>query len=241
MRVRVVMTGFLAVWFALAGAPGYADVRLARIFGDHMVLQRGKPVPIWGTAEPGEKVTVEFRGQKVSTVAERSGAWRVTLKPMPAGGPFRMTVRGANIVELDDVLVGEVWVCSGQSNMEWPLFLARDGEREVSAANYPQIRLFMVPKAVADVPQSDLPGGQWAVCSPETARNFSAVGYFFARELHRELGVPVGMIQSAWGGTPAESWTSLATLESNPVLRPILTNWERAVQDFPQALWRYRE
>lgn len=240
MRARVIGLASLALWLTFV-ASAQADVRLARIFSEHMVLQRGKPVPIWGFAEPGEKVTMEFRGQKVSTVADRTGVWRVVLSPMSAGGPFRMTVRGNNTVELSDVLVGEVWVCSGQSNMEWPLFLARDGEREVASANHPRIRLFMVPKSVADVPQSDLNGGQWAVCSPETARNFSAVGYFFARELHHQLGVPVGMIQSAWGGTPAESWTSLATLESNPVLRPILANWERAVQDYPQALRRFRQ
>lgn len=216
-----------------------ADVRLPKIFGDHAGLQRGKPMPVWGTADPGEKVTVEWRGQKVSTTADRNGKWRVTLKPMPAGGPYEMVVKGKNTVVLKDILVGEVWVCSGQSNMEWPLFLARNGEQEVASANYPQIRLFIVPKAIADQPQEDLPGGEWRVCTPESARNFSAVGYFFARELHRALNVPVGMVESAWGGTPAESWTSLSTLETNPVLRPILQNWERAVQGYPQALQRF--
>ncbi|NSW80263.1 MAG: sialate O-acetylesterase [Chthonomonadetes bacterium] len=218
-----------------------ADVRLPRIFGDHAVLQRGQPIPVWGTAEPGEKVTVEFHGQKVFTTADRTGKWRVTLKPVSAGGPFEMTVKGNNTIVLRDLLVGEVWVCSGQSNMEWPLFLARNAEQEIASANYPQIRLFMVPKAVADVPQEDISGGEWRVCTPESARNFSAVGYFFARELHQALNVPVGMIQSAWGGTPAESWTSRSTLESNPQLRPILENWERAVQDYPQAIQRFRQ
>lgn len=238
MRKRFAGLLLVLLWLSAVTA-GYADVRLARIFGDHMVLQRGKPVPVWGTADRGEQVTVEFRGQKVSTVADRTGSWRVVLKPMGAGGPYTMTVRGNNMITLQDVLVGEVWICSGQSNMEWPLFLARDGEREVAAANHPQIRLFMVPKAVSDVPLDDLSGGQWVVCSPETARNFSAVGYFFARELNRELGVPIGMIQSAWGGTPAESWTSLPTLESNPLLRPIVESWERSVQAYPQAARGY--
>jgi len=146
-----------------------ADVRLPKIFGDHAVLQRGKPIPVWGTADPGEKVTVEWRGQKVSTTADRDGKWRVTLKPMPAGGPYEMVIKGKNAVVLKDILVGDVWVCSGQSNMEWPLFLARNGEQEVASANYPQIRLFIVPKAIADQPQEDLPSGEWRGCTPESA------------------------------------------------------------------------
>ncbi|MGQ9738855.1 MAG: sialate O-acetylesterase [Armatimonadota bacterium] len=220
-------------------ASASADVRLPKIFGDHAVLQRGKPIPVWGIADPGEKVTVEFHGQRVSTTANGGGKWRVTLKPVSAGGPFEMVVKGKNTIVLQDILVGEVWVCSGQSNMEWPLFLARNGEQEVASANYPQIRLFIVPKAIADQPQEDLSGGEWRICTPESARNFSAVGYFFARELHQALKVPVGMIESAWGGTPAESWTSLRTLETNPKLRPILENWQRAVQGYPQALQRF--
>ncbi len=240
MRYRSVWICAVGCWVLLA-ANAVADVRLARIFSDHAVLQQRKPVPVWGTAQPGEKVTVEFRGQKVSTVTGDDGEWRVTLKPMPAGGPFQMTVRGNNTIVLDDVLVGEVWICSGQSNMEWPVALSNNAEQEIAQANYPQIRLFMVPKAVSDRPLKDLNGGAWQPCTPETVRNFSAVGYFFARELHRTLKVPVGMIQSAWGGTPAESWTSKPTLMANPSLRYLLENWRRAEANYPQALENYQK
>lgn len=240
--MRIGSRWLCAVLVALAlSISATADVKLPKIFGDRAVLQCGKPIPVWGTADPGEKVTVEFRGQKVSTVADRDGKWRVTLKPVSAGGPFEMTIRGKNTIALSDLLVGEVWICSGQSNMEWPLFLAKNPEQEIAAANYPQIRFFTVTKRISDIPQSDLPGGEWQECTPQSARNFSAVGYFFARELHNALKVPVGMVQSAWGGTPAESWTSLATLESNPALRSILENWERSVQAYPQTLQRYAQ
>ena len=240
MRYRSAWICAVGCWVLLA-ANAVADVRLARIFSDHAVLQQRKPVPVWGTAEPGEKVTVEFRGQKVSTVTGDDGEWRVTLKPMPAGGSFQMTVRGNNTIVLDDVLVGEVWTCSGQSNMEWPVAVSNNAEQEIAQANYPQIRLFMVPKAVSDRPLKDLNGGAWQPCTPETVRNFSAVGYFFARELHRTLRVPVGMIQSAWGGTPAESWTSKPTLMANPSLRYLLENWRRAEANYPLALENYQK
>ncbi|MGC8784903.1 MAG: sialate O-acetylesterase [Armatimonadota bacterium] len=240
MRYRGVWIYAVGCWMLLA-VSAVADVRLARIFSDHAVLQQRKLVPVWGTADPGEKVTVEFRGQKVSTVANDNGEWRVTLKPMPAGGPFQMTVRGNNTIVLDDVLVGEVWICSGQSNMEWPVALSNNAEQEIAQANYPQIRLFTVPKAVSDQPLKDLNGGAWQPCTPETVRSFSAVGYFFIRELHRTLKVPVGMIQSAWGGTPAESWTSKPTLMANPSLRYLLENWQRAEANYPQVLENYQK
>ena len=240
MRSRNVWMCIAAGWLLLA-ASAFADVRLARIFSDHAVLQRGKPVPVWGTAEPGERVTVEFRGQKISTVARDNGEWRVTLKPMPAGGPFQMTVRGNNPVVLNDVLVGEVWVASGQSNMEWPVALSNNAEQEIAEANNPQIRLFIVPKAVSDGPLKDLSSGAWQACTPETVRNFSAVGYFFARELQRALKVPVGVIETAWGGTPAESWTSKPTLMAHPSLRYLLENWRRAEAIYPQAMENYHK
>ncbi len=239
MRSRNVWMCIAAGWLLLA-AYAFADVRLARIFSDHAVLQRGKPVPVWGTAEPGERVTVEFRGQKISTVARDNGEWSVTLKPMPAGGPFQMTVRGNSTVVLNDVLVGEVWVASGQSNMEWPVALSNNAEQEIAEANNPQIRLFVVPKAVADRPLKDLSGGAWQPCTSETVRNFSAAAYFFARELQRALKVPVGVIEAAWGGTPAESWTSKPTLMAHPSLRYLLENWRRAEVDYPLALENYQ-
>ncbi len=240
MRLRSVWMCVAGCWLLLATS-AFADVRLARIFSDHAVLQRGKPVPVWGTAQPGEKVTVEFRGQKVTTAADDDGDWRVILKPMPAGGPFQMTVRGNNTIVLNDILVGEVWVCSGQSNMEWPVALSNNAEQEIAQANNPEIRLFVVPKAVSDRPLKDLNGGAWQPCTPETVRNFSAVGYFFARELQRALKVPIGMIETAWGGTPAESWTSRPTLLAHRSLRYLVENWRRAEASYPQALENYQK
>jgi sialate O-acetylesterase len=227
-------------WFF--AAPGVrADVRLARIFGDNMVLQQRRPVPVWGTADAGERVRVEFRGQKATTTADEDGNWRVVLKPMPAGGPFQMTVTGKNTIVLNNILVGEVWVASGQSNMEWPVALSNNAEQEIVSANYPQIRLFVVPKAVSGYPRKDLSGGAWQPCTPEAVRDFSAVAYFFARELHRALKVPVGVIMAAWGGTPAESWTSKPTLLSIPSLRYLVENWRNAERNYPQALENYRQ
>lgn len=217
-----------------------AEVRLANLFQDHMVLQQGQKVAVWGTAAPGERVTVSLAGKQASALAGEDGRWRVELGPLAAGGPFEMRVEGQNALTLQDVLVGEVWVCSGQSNMAWPVERAANPEQEISQANYPLIRFFTVRQKVAQEPQSEVEG-TWEVCSPQTVGHFSAVGYFFARELHRTLGVPVGMINSSWGGTPAEAWTSRPALEADPALRPILENWERVLANYPQALQRYQE
>ena len=195
----------------------WAAVGLPALFGDHMVVQRDAPVHVWGTAEPGEAVQVEFRGQTVSTAAAEDGRWEVYLDPGPAGGPFGLAVEGSNRVEFEDVHVGEVWVGSGQSNMVWPLERSRDAEQEIEAAEHPGIRYFKVTLDTSDTRLEDVEG-QWQVVSPETAGGFSGVGYFFARHLHKQLGVPMGIIQSAWGGTPAESWTSARTLAEEPAL-----------------------
>ncbi len=195
----------------------WAKVGLPALFGDHMVVQRDAPVHVWGTAEPGEAVQVAFRGQSVSTAAAEDGRWEVYLDPGPAGGPFGLAVEGSNRVEFKDVHVGEVWVGSGQSNMVWPLERSRDAEQEIAAAEHPGIRYFKVTLNTSDTRLEDVEG-QWQVVSPETASGFSGVGYFFARHLHKQLGVPMGIIQSAWGGTPAESWTSARTLAEEPAL-----------------------
>lgn len=195
----------------------WAKVGLPALFGDHMVVQRDVPVHVWGTAEPGEAVQVEFRGQRASTAAAEDGHWEVYLAPGPAGGPFGLAVEGSNRVEFKDVHVGEVWVGSGQSNMVWPLERSRDAEQEIAAAEYSGIRYFKVTLNTSETRLEDVEG-QWQVVSPETAGGFSGVGYFFARHLHKQLGVSMGIIQSAWGGTPAESWTSARTLAEEPAL-----------------------
>lgn len=216
-----------------------AEVRLPHVFGDNMVLQAHARVPVWGWADPGEEVHVLVGDQLKKTRADQDGRWRVDLAPLDYG-PVRFVVEGNNRIEFKNVLVGEVWVCSGQSNMEWPVARAMNADKEIATANYPEIRLFKVAKVVADKPLEDT-GGSWRVCSPETVRDFSAVGYFFARELHQRLGVPIGMIQSAWGGTPAEAWTSREALEADPELRPILERWDAILANYEQAQRRYEE
>ncbi len=209
----------LTLCLALASAAS-ADVRLPGVFSDHMVLQRDKPLAVWGRADAGEKVTVGLAGHSANTTADASGSWSVKLAALPAGGPHEMTVTANNTLTFRDVLVGEVWLCSGQSNMQWSLKDAADGAREVAEAVHPEIRLVTVNSAQSLTPQADAPTSGWAACTPESAASFSAVGYFFGRGLHRELGVPIGLINSSWGGTVCEAWTSAATLKTLPDFAP---------------------
>ncbi len=202
-----------------------ADVTLPRVIGSRMVLQRNIPLPVWGWADPGEKVTVRLEGSEASTKADKQGAWTVTLPEMTAGGPYRMTVSGTNTIELTDILVGEVWVCSGQSNMEMGIGAVKFGKEEIAAAHYPKMRLLLVTRATSGHPLNDV-SGEWKVCTPENIaqggwQGFSAAGYFFGRELHRELGVPVGLIETAWGGTRIEPWTPPVGFETLPALEDI--------------------
>ncbi len=234
MRVRLSFWALLLI----AAAPGPAAVKLPRVISDHMMLQRDMPVRIWGQADPGEQVTVSFHGQRVSTRAGAGGRWEVFLAPLAAGGPYELTVSGENTVSVRDVLVGDVWVASGQSNMVWPVERSDDAEKEIATADYPRIRLFKVALKTADAPLDDVEG-EWTPCRPDTVKSFSAVGYFFARHLHRKLDVPVGVIQSAWGGTPAEAWTSLGALKAEPALHYFLDHWDEVLASYPAAKLRY--
>ncbi|MEI8194919.1 MAG: sialate O-acetylesterase [Phycisphaerae bacterium] len=208
---------------------------LAPVFTDHMVLQQGLPVPIWGSAAPDAAIRVTFGTQRLSTKADPKGHWKIALSPLDASSkPAELVVTAAQSggpetrLVCKDVLVGEVWIGSGQSNMEWPVSLSNDGAAEMAAANHPQIRLFTVPKRIASQPETDIPGGLgWLVCGPETVAPFSAVAYFFGRELHRRLGVPVGLINSSYGGTPAEAWTSREGILGEPGVRSIVEDYER--------------
>ena len=202
---------------AVISCPLHADVKPNPLFTDGAVLQRGQPVPVWGTARDGENVTVEFAGQSVGTTAA-NGKWSVNLKPLKEGGPFTMKISGDNPVTLHNLLVGEVWVCSGQSNMEWRFSRTHNAKEEGPKADFPGIRMFTVKKKVSAKPLEEAEGN-WVVCSPETVGGFSAVGYFFARDLHQKLGVPVGMIHTSWGGTPAQAWTSLEGFGTDPELK----------------------
>lgn len=193
-----------------------ADVKTARIFGSDMVMQEGIENPVWGWAEKKETITVSLAGKTVKTKADSDGKWMVKLPSMDYGGPYSMTIKGKkDIIEFTNVMVGEVWFCSGQSNMEFPVNRVINANEEMANADYPDIRLFTVPKKIAQYPLSDLQKGEWTVCSPQTIPNFSAVGYFFGREIQQEMNVAVGLIHSSWGGTNAEAWTSPATIEKN--------------------------
>lgn len=243
MSTRMILVT-LASGFALLSSAA-ADVRLHDLFTDRMVLQRGTSVPIWGSASEGERVTVQFQNQTLTTTA-KEGRWRVELKNLKAGGPFTLTVSGRNTVTLQDVLVGEVWICSGQSNMEWPVRQSADPNFTASRANYPRIRLFKVPHRIALQPVSDLSNaGTWQVCTPDTVRDFSAVAYHFGRFLHEALDVPIGLIQTTWGGTPAESWTSREWLTRTPSLKYYIDQLDARLQTFArdggQMMAAYRQ
>ena len=210
--------------FLAASVAALGEVRLPKIFGNHMVLQREKPVVLWGWADPGEAVSARFGESRAATTATPQGEWRLSLPPQPAGGPHVLTVSGAstNALRIEDVLVGEVWLCSGQSNMEMGVGMCRDGQAEVAAANHPGIRLLMVPNRWTPTPQSDIDAA-WKVCSPQSIADggwggFSAAGYYFGRELHQRLGVPVGLIDATWGGTRIEPWTPPEGFASVPAL-----------------------
>lgn len=224
----------------LSALPAAADVKLPALIGDNMVLQQGRQVPIWGTAEPDEQVTITMGEHQATATADKEGRWMLKLEALEAGGPFDLTVAGNNTITLHNVLVGEIWVCSGQSNMQWSVRRAANPEQEIAEANYPNIRLFSVPRTVAYQPRQDIKGS-WDVCSPETVKAFSAVGYFFGCYLHQELDTPIGLIHSSWGGTPAEAWTSRPTLESESEFKPILDRWDQIDASYPQAKEKYEQ
>ena len=225
----------LSLLLAFASGSALADVNLAPVFQDHMVMQRDLPATVWGTATPGENVKVSFQAQTRETKAGPDGKWVVKLAPLATSAQgLELTVQGENTVKLADVLVGEVWICSGQSNMEFMLKQGNNSYAEVEKANAPMIRLFNMKgatwtgKPYTKDETARLLGNEpfftatWAVCSPESAKEFSAVGYFFGRELHETQKVPVGLINNAVGGSPSESWTSRAALAADPLLRPVL-------------------
>lgn len=198
------------------GIVAMAQLRMPSFFGDHMVLQRDMPIKVWGEANPGKRVVVELDGKRVSTRADKSGRWEANLPEFAAGGPYVMKVKsGKETIEYSDVLVGEVWLCSGQSNMEWRLRDVRNADVEVANADYPMMRSFNVVQAMNYTPQDNL-NGAWQVCSPATAHDFSAVAYFFALNVHTQTGIPVGFINSSWGGTDIETWMSLESIEKFP-------------------------
>jgi len=194
-----------------------AKVILHQLFQDHMIIQRNAEVPIWGWADTGEHITVTLGEQSHKTQAGADGKWQITLSPVPAGGPYEMTVEGSNTISIQDIYAGEVWICSGQSNMEWTVRNAQNAENEIANAQYPLIRHFNVPRMIATTPQEKITETtSWEICSPETVGDFTAVGYYFARDLYENLNLPIGLINTSWGGTEVEAWTSARAIRTTP-------------------------
>lgn len=227
---KLTMIRFLAVAIlsVFTGLPAAADVRLPAVIDSNMVLQRDMAIAVWGWADVGERVKVEFAGKKSDTVADADGKWTVKLPAVKAGGPYNMSIKGKNTIRLSNILVGEVWICSGQSNMDMSVGTVNNPRDEIASANYPQIRLFEVSRQTANRPADDV-DAEWKVCSPETISTgvgqwsgFSAAGYFFGRQLHKKLGVAVGLIDTSWGGTRIEPWTPPAGFAQVPKLQDIV-------------------
>ena len=209
-----------------------AEVSVPSIFGSRMVLQRGQANPVWGWAAPGEKISVTFAGQKHTATAGKDGAWRVKLQPLKANAKGQtLTIQGSNKLELIDVLVGEVWVCSGQSNMAWSVDRSYDPDLESLTAKFPNIRLISVPPVGTQEPQKDF-NGEWVAASPESVMSFSAVGFFFGRTLHQAIDVPVGLIDNAWGGSAAEAWIRRDLLDKLPTAAPYMATWKQTEANY---------
>lgn len=221
---------FLASALLLA-LPALAEVKLPALIAEHMVVQRDLPVHVWGTSSLEETVSVTFRGETRSANPDQFGRWSLYLPAGAAGGPFELTVHASNTITLKDVLVGDVWIASGQSNMEMAVNGVKNAKTEIATANYPKIRLFRALNRVADHPLEDVAAKTWVTTTSETVDDFSAVAFFFGRELHRKYGVPVGLIESNWGGTPAEAWTSLTSLGADASLMPVFAEWGKMMRD----------
>ncbi|MBC2595060.1 sialate O-acetylesterase [Ruficoccus amylovorans] len=209
-----------------------AELTLPSIFGDHMVLQRDLDNPVWGKANPGEHISVTIADQRHETQADAAGNWKLKLDPLAAGGPFEMVVEGeSDTKRFEDVLVGEVWFCSGQSNMFNPVVHAYDADLDIATANYPEIRLLTVPRRGTLEPTDDFEG-RWFVCSPRTVPPFSAVGYYFGRRIHNALGVPVGLVSNSWGGSSAEAWLPREFLEADPESAEVVEEWDKLAAEY---------
>lgn len=222
----------LSAFLLLAVQVLMADVRLPRIFADGMVLQRHQPIAIWGWADPGERVKVELNNQSRETTAGTDGKWKLTLSAEEAGGPFQLVVSGTNKLMFSDVLIGEVWICSGQSNMQWTVASSNNAEAEIANANYPQIRQVEIPRKTSGIPLEDIEDPlEWKTANPQNVGKFTAVGYFYARELHKELNVPIGLINTSWGGTMVETWISKEALAKDKSLKNAIRVFESIPAD----------
>jgi sialate O-acetylesterase len=233
------------LWFNFAATvlafTARAELTLAPVFQDHAILQREKPLPIWGRAKAGEKITVTFHEQTVSATADETGRWIVYFEPLPASADAaELVVKGEETIVVKDVLIGDVWIASGQSNTEWQVGSLHDDEKQIAAIDLPFLRQLRIAHVVAGEPAETVATTGWQLASPSTVGGFSAVGYFFGRELQRKLGVPVGIIHSSWGGTDIASWMSETARRSTSVSAAIDARWEQAMSEWtPERIARY--
>jgi sialate O-acetylesterase len=237
--LRSAVLPLLAGLLLLHAPAAFAEVKPHALITDGMVLQQGPRANVWGTADNGEEITVTFLGRDYKTTA-KDGKWSVALENLKAGGPHELTIAGTNKLTIKNVLIGEVWVCSGQSNMEMQLQSCADPQKAIAESKNPNIHLFTVPHTVANTPQYDVKG-KWDECNPDTVKTFSAVAYYFGRDLNKALDVPIGLIHTSWGGTLAEAWTSQPVLESDPQFKPILDKYAQDVKNYGNTLEKYAE
>ena len=223
MKIRIRTSFVLFTLFFLIQAHGYAQVTLPKVFGDSMVLQRGIKIPVWGNSAPGAFITAKLGTVHTTAKADQEGKWMVRFPEFKAGGPYELEIsesgKPGSEIRLKGILIGDVWLASGQSNMEWQVQLSEDAKKEIANANYPKIRFLQVGLDKKLTPQSDIPSGKWKVCDTSSVKTFSAVAYYFARKIHLDNNVPIGVIQSTWGGTPIEAWTSREKLLSSSITR----------------------
>ncbi|MBW8036269.1 MAG: sialate O-acetylesterase [Planctomycetes bacterium] len=237
--MKLVQKIILAASLILITSVAIADIKLPAVIADNMVLQQKSNAPIWGWADPGEKIAVSTSWKKsAKTTTGKDGKWKLKLRTPKAGGPYDITITGNNTIKLQNILVGEVWICSGQSNMEYSMAATENAAKDIPAANKPNIRLFKVTRTIADQPKDDC-SANWSQCSPETVAQFSAVAYFFGKHLQDELDIPIGLISTNWGGSVAEAWTRKEILESDADFAPILKRQEEMEANFPEAMKKY--
>ncbi|MES2240264.1 MAG: sialate O-acetylesterase [Bacteroidota bacterium] len=220
---KIEKTGFLTL-FLVFHLLCNANVRLPLLFSDGMVLQRNKPIPVWGWADPGEKVEIQFNKQTKTIQTDKTGKWMVSLNAEKAGGPFELSITGKNKIVIKDVLVGEVWICSGQSNMEFQMYKLPDFETQKEQSNEPMIRQFLVAQDLSGTPKEDLKAGAWTISNKENIKDFTAVGYFFAKKLYAELKLPIGIINTSWGGTCVETWTSREAFQKSDDFKDMIAS-----------------
>lgn len=244
IRISFLLSVRTLVVFGLLYISGslHAAVILPKIFSDNMVLQRNQPIQVWGWAKASESVTVTLNGATARTKADKNGNWRLSLKAMSHGGPYELVVKGKNTITLRNILIGDIWVGSGQSNMEWTIKDTNHAKEEIANANHPQIRLFTVPKAMSFDVEKDLAGGQWQECNPSTLGDFSAVAYFFGRKLNADLNIPIGLVNSSWGGTNIQTWMSWDVMAGKDEYKKLdIATLREAAKEMPEKQRKFSE